>query len=211
MRFQHLQTQYKRIYKLDRRHRRIGPFGLTGFSIGWDTDRDDLASLTENFIQRILRTIETQVAHKQRCRRFRDFISESLASVALGCIIRLGLSNVDVDWSAINIRALQFQCLLCLFRGLEVDVTKTLGSTGVTVGDDPSGNEATDRFEDAGEPFLVNVPREIADKDAYGTCGFGLGALVGGLGRGGGGFFTFLADSGFGFFLFFRGLIFILV
>jgi hypothetical protein len=56
---------------------------------------------------------------------------------------------------------------------LKVNVAIALGTAGFAVGDDAGRDDAADGFEDSGEPILVNVPGEIADKDGGGAAGRG--------------------------------------
>jgi hypothetical protein len=54
---------------------------------------------------------------------------------------------------------------LCKFGSLKVDVSESLGTRSFAVGDDAGRDDTTDGGEDVGEPVLVDVPREVTDKD----------------------------------------------
>lgn len=171
---------------------------MTGLSVCGDSNGNDLSDFTECLIQCIFIRVEAQIANEQGSRRFGDFISVFLRTATSRGIILLSLlSHVNVDRSTIDFSALEFKSSLGLLGGLKVDISETLGTTSLTIGDDAGRDDTANGLEFLGEPFLVDVPGEITDKDTYGAGRFRFGAFDGGFGFGGG-VLAFLGGRGCG-------------
>jgi hypothetical protein len=156
-----------------------------GVAVGGERDTGDAAVLGEDLLDRVVGAVERQVAEEEGVGR-----STALVAVLGGAVVLCGLltgsAEVDVQIAAIKLR------LVHLFLGGgslsssgELDVSETLGATGLAVGDDTAAGDVTEPLELAAEPVLIDVPAQAANEqvlDALGDGSLDLCLLDDGLG-----------------------------
>jgi hypothetical protein len=101
----------------------------------------------------------------------------AVVALVAGSIIGARGAEVEAELTSVKLGAvLGLEGLLCALRVRELDVSETLATAGVAIGDDPHASELTKLLEFAGEPLLIDVPADVANEEVAGG-----GRLVNGI------------------------------
>lgn len=141
--------------------------GGTGVSVGREGDSLDVSKVTECLVDAVLVGVERQGAEEKGLGGVRLAVTK-LVGPLFGHVVPggSGVSVVDSDVSAIDLLAVHG--LDGLGGSLDVgkvDVTETLGSLRVSVKHDSGRDDLAALLELGSEPVVVDVPRELTDKD----------------------------------------------
>lgn len=138
-------------------------------AIGWQTDAVDIAVLGKVLANHIVSGIEAQVTTPDGG----SWLSWGVAELLLTVVAALLWSGVLVAWCAevdTDVAVVEKGLVLGLegFGSIisvaELDVSETLASARVAVGDDADTCELSELLKLTSEPLLVDVPAEVTNE-----------------------------------------------
>lgn len=133
--------------------------------------------LLEVLTNHVLGGIKTNVANEQGSGWLAGHIAKLgptvLAALLGRCVVAAWLAwgaEVDADLAVVEIGAVLslkgFGGVCCIDK---LDVAEALAAATVAVGDDANARQLAKLLEFAGEPLLIHVPAEVADKQVAGS------------------------------------------
>jgi hypothetical protein len=144
-----------------------------GVAVGREGDTGNATVLSEDLLDRVVGAVEGQVAEEEGVGGSAALVTVLGGTVVLGGLLA-GSAEVDVQVATIKLR------LVHLFLGSgslsssgELDVSETLGATGLTVGDDTAAGDVTEPLELAAEPVLIDVPAQATNEQILDSLGNG--------------------------------------
>lgn len=158
--------------------------GGASLPVGGQTDRLDITVGRKQLVHRVLVCREGQVADEKGVGRLGLLVAESVCPSVVLLLVRVvpARGNVDLDGTPVDFLSVDLvHGLLGSFGGGKVDETESLGSVVLVVPLDTSVGHFANTLEFGLEPVVVDVPRELTDKDGAGRAGGGGGGGLGGL------------------------------
>ena len=159
--------------------------GGTGLSVSGQSDGLDVSVVTEGLVDLVLGERVAQTSNVESAGRLRELVTESLGSLLGGGGGLSGLRVVDSDGSAVNVGTVLLNGLGGTLERSEGDESETSGSARALVHHDLGADNLTAGLELGLEPVVVDVPRELTDKDGGGGLVLSVVLDLGLLGRSG--------------------------
>lgn len=143
--------------------------GVTGVDVGGETNAQDGAVVSKDFLDLILGSVEGEVTDEEgvggRAALVAELAGAVLLTIGTAGIVLASVGKVNVQLTAIELAALLGGMSLDGVSIVdELNITEALGAARVTVGDDADARDLAELLEFAGEPLLINVPGQVANE-----------------------------------------------